>query len=216
MRNTLLDILILGLLVLLFGVIYRKRATARLRFWIAGWLFTLAHFAMLLLSPATPFWQEMQIALAMGGLVMAGVCFILASSAFALPRKDLLLLAAVITAPSLVYISLVFFGYSAVWPLKTNHFVDKQHCGSRVWRVARLSYPFGTGGRRCLLYPHSIVPGQCSSILERLSSYFCRCAHLFFRTSSLGCCFPHSAYARAFPSKFPGSAGIVECAKILC
>ena len=41
----LLDILILGLLVLLFGSIYLTRPTPRLRYWIIGWLFVLAHFA---------------------------------------------------------------------------------------------------------------------------------------------------------------------------
>jgi diguanylate cyclase (GGDEF)-like protein/PAS domain S-box-containing protein len=116
-QNTLLDILILGLLVLLFGVIYRKRATLRLRFWIAGWLFVLAHFVALLPQPSTPFWQEMQSSLCMSGLVLGGVCFVLASSALTLGRKDLSLLAAVIGILPLSYTFLVFFGFSAIWPL---------------------------------------------------------------------------------------------------
>ena len=53
MQNTLLDILILGLLVLLFGSIYRTRPSARLRYWIIGWLCVLAHFTILLISPAS-------------------------------------------------------------------------------------------------------------------------------------------------------------------
>ena len=48
MQETLLDILILGLLVLLFASVYRTRRTPRLRYWIAGWFFILAHFALML------------------------------------------------------------------------------------------------------------------------------------------------------------------------
>lgn len=117
MQNTLLDILILGLLVLLFGVIYRKRATLRLRFWITGWLFVLAHFAALLPQVTEPFWQSMQDALGMSGLLLGGICFVLASSAVTLRGRDLGLLAAVIGIPSLFYCFLVCFGFSAVWPL---------------------------------------------------------------------------------------------------
>jgi diguanylate cyclase (GGDEF)-like protein/PAS domain S-box-containing protein len=117
MQDRLLDILILGLLVLLFGVIYRKRASLRLRFWIAGWLFVLAHFAVLLPVPVTPFWQEMQAALGMSGLMLSGVCFVLASSASTLRRTDLTWLAVVIGIPPLVYVFWAIFGTSMIWPL---------------------------------------------------------------------------------------------------
>jgi diguanylate cyclase (GGDEF)-like protein/PAS domain S-box-containing protein len=117
MQDRLLDILILGLLVLLFAVIYRKRKSRRLRYWIAGWLFALAHFAVLLPQVSTPFWQEMQIALGLTGLMLAGVCFALASSAFAFRQKSLKLVGVVIGTPLLIYIFLVVFGFSAIWPL---------------------------------------------------------------------------------------------------
>ena len=38
MKNEVLDILILGLLVVLFASIYRKRATSRLRCWVIAWI----------------------------------------------------------------------------------------------------------------------------------------------------------------------------------
>ena len=117
MQDRLLDILILGLLVLLFAVIYRKRKSRRLRYWIAGWLFALAHFAVLLPQLSTPFWQEMQIVLGLAGLLLSGVCFALASSAFAIRKKSLKLVGVVIGTPPLIYIFLVVFGFSAIWPL---------------------------------------------------------------------------------------------------
>ena len=52
MKNEVLDILILGLLVVLFASIYRKRATARLRCWVIGWILVLVHFVALLLPAA--------------------------------------------------------------------------------------------------------------------------------------------------------------------
>lgn len=117
MQNTLFDILILGLLVLLFAVIYRKRATSRLRFWIAGWLFTLAHFALLLPHSATGFWQAMQFSLCMNALVMAGICFALASSTLGLKRENLMLMTVLISMPALAYVFFTFFGFSAILPL---------------------------------------------------------------------------------------------------
>jgi diguanylate cyclase (GGDEF)-like protein/PAS domain S-box-containing protein len=80
MQSTLLDILILGLLVLLFGSIYLTRRTLRLRYWIAGWLFILAHFALLLPNPVSNFWSNMTAALGISALMLGGVCFLLASS----------------------------------------------------------------------------------------------------------------------------------------
>lgn len=117
MQDRLLDILILGLLVLLFGVIYRKLPSRQLRYWIAGWLFALAHFVFLLPQVSSPFWQEAQVALGMSGLALAGVCFVLASSAFALRHQSLVWVGVAASIPLLAYIFLVVFDYSAVWPL---------------------------------------------------------------------------------------------------
>jgi len=116
-QDRLLDILILGLLVLLFGVIYRKRASLRLRFWIAGWLFVLGHFAVLLPSISTQFGQKLQDFLGLSGLVLAGMCFVLASSAAALRRRGLALVACVTGGFPLVYVAVVIFSSPAKWLL---------------------------------------------------------------------------------------------------
>jgi diguanylate cyclase (GGDEF)-like protein/PAS domain S-box-containing protein len=109
-QNTWQEILVLGLLVLLFGMLHRRRTSPRLLLWIIGWLFILAHFAVLMPQPATAFWQEMQSAVGISGLVLAGVCFLLASTATYLPKRDLVLLAVIIGLPSLVFVFLVSFG----------------------------------------------------------------------------------------------------------
>lgn len=137
MQDRLLDILILGLLVLLFAAIYRKRASRRLRYWIVGWVFVLAHFAVLLPQPASQLWQDFQIGIGMGGLLLAGVCFLLASSAFAWRHKSLKLVGVAISVPLLIYDSLVVFGYSAVWPLICLALVGEAAAVWIGWRLDR-------------------------------------------------------------------------------
>jgi len=110
MQSTLLDILILGLLVLLFGSIYRTRRTLRLKFWIAGWLFILVHFALLLPNPASDFWSNLDGALCISALALGGVCFLLASSTTRMsrgPRTGMELLLAV---PPVLFVFLIAFG----------------------------------------------------------------------------------------------------------
>jgi len=79
MQNTLLDILIIGLLVVLFGSIYRKHATARVRFWLLGWFFILIHFGLLLLNPPDLWGQKLVAAVAESALLLCGVAFALSS-----------------------------------------------------------------------------------------------------------------------------------------
>lgn len=80
MQDTLLDILLLGLLVLLFGAIYRTRPSLRLRYWILGWFFILAHFALILPNPVSNFWSNADAALCMAALLLGGISFLMASS----------------------------------------------------------------------------------------------------------------------------------------
>ncbi len=139
MQDRLLDILILGLLVLLFAAIYRKRASRRLRYWIVGWLFVLAHFAVLLPQPSRLFWTQLQDALGLSGLVMAGVCFALSSSVFTLKRKDLILVATVIGLLPLIYLFLVIFGFAERWPLFCFALAGEAAAVWIGWRLYRSS-----------------------------------------------------------------------------
>ena len=76
MKNEVLDILILGLLVVLFASIYRKRATARLRCWVAGWILVLLHFAALLIPAGSGWGQGLVDSLSVSALLLSGVCFL--------------------------------------------------------------------------------------------------------------------------------------------
>jgi MFS-type transporter involved in bile tolerance (Atg22 family) len=74
MQNILLDILIIGLLVILFGSIYRKHATVRVRFWLLGWFFILIHFGLLLYTPPDPWGAKLLLAAAMSGDLLCPLC----------------------------------------------------------------------------------------------------------------------------------------------
>src|ERR1700742_3369351 len=105
MQNALLDILILGLLVLLFASIYKKRASRRLRFWVLGWLFVLLHFASLLLNPATDLGQNLVLIGVFGSLLLAGVAFILASTSLCFGGRRSIIPILMLSLPGLFFIA---------------------------------------------------------------------------------------------------------------
>jgi diguanylate cyclase (GGDEF)-like protein/PAS domain S-box-containing protein len=114
MQNTLLDILILGLLVLLFGSIYRTRRTLRLRYWIAGWLFILAHFALMLPNPSSELWTNVIVASGVAALLLGGLCFLLASSTMCLMSEPRAWLQVALAAPAVLFVFVVTFGVADV------------------------------------------------------------------------------------------------------
>jgi len=109
MQNTLLDILILGLLVLLFGSIYRTRPSARLRYWIVGWLFVIAHFAILLINPATDSGVALAASVGLSALILSAVAFMLAAHRVRLGPKIGLLHVALLSLPAIFYIFAAVF-----------------------------------------------------------------------------------------------------------
>jgi len=109
MQNTLLDILILGLLVLLFGSIYRTRPSARLRYWIIGWLCVLAHFAVILVNPASDRAVALVASLGLSSLLLAGVSFMLAAHRIRLGPRVGLLYGSLLSVPAILYIFAAVF-----------------------------------------------------------------------------------------------------------
>lgn len=121
MQDTLLDILILGLLVLLFGSVYRTRRTPRLRYWIAGWLFILAHFALLLPNPVSSLWSNLTGALGITALILGGVCFLLASSTACMAAGPEIWMQALLTIPVVIFVFLLSFDVTSA-PLLSASF----------------------------------------------------------------------------------------------
>lgn len=109
MQNTLLDILILGLLVLLFGSIYRTRPSARLRYWIIGWLFVIAHFAILLIHAANDIAAALAASAQLVTLLLSGVSFMLAAHRIRLGPRIGLLHLGLVSLPGILYIVAAIF-----------------------------------------------------------------------------------------------------------
>jgi diguanylate cyclase (GGDEF)-like protein/PAS domain S-box-containing protein len=153
MKNEVLDILILGLLVVLFASIYRKRATARLRCWVAGWILVLAHFAALLVSAVSSWGQGLVDSLSISALILSGLCFLLSASAISESPRGSALAALGVGFPALFYTNYVIFGGSRQWPLYAAATVTAatgiglawKLCRgrSRVWAIMTLAFATG-------------------------------------------------------------------------
>ena len=109
MQGYLLDILILGLLVFLFGSIYRTRPSARLRYWIIGWLCVLVHFAILLIKPTDDRIAALLASFELGTLLLSGVSFMLAAHRIRLGPKTGAVHALLLSLPATLYIFLSVF-----------------------------------------------------------------------------------------------------------
>lgn len=110
MQSELLDVLILGLFVVLFGAIYRKRAGGRLRFWVAGWLLAVLALTARMAHPASSFFQHVGYTLAVDALLLSGICFLLSAAPIAGDRWMCALVAAFLGVPGLFYSTYVSFG----------------------------------------------------------------------------------------------------------
>lgn len=107
MQEILLNILIIGLLVLVFGVIGRRRASSHIQYWTLGWFFVLLHFVALL-SLHTPRWQELAF---YSALLLASTCLLVAPcEPMHRTKARALLSIALIAGPAIVYLALTSFG----------------------------------------------------------------------------------------------------------
>jgi diguanylate cyclase (GGDEF)-like protein/PAS domain S-box-containing protein len=105
MQKTLLDMLIIGLLVLLFGSIHHGNATRRTRFWLLGWLFVLIRFGCETYSAADPAAVGVMAWAGMGALILCAACFALSSTLIQAKGSRLAATAALLTIPAMVYVA---------------------------------------------------------------------------------------------------------------
>ncbi len=109
MRQTaLLNIVVLGFFVFLFSSLYRKRASSRLKFWIAGWICAIAHFVVLFWNPASPTLSNLFDAISISGLGLCGICFILSGMTDGMkPQQRLVILG--LAAPCVAFCFAIAF-----------------------------------------------------------------------------------------------------------
>ena len=149
MKSEVLDILILGLLVVLFASIYRKRASARLRFWMTGWILVLLHFSVVLL-PATLATDQWVDSVSTSALFLSGACFLFSVPVLRETLAGALVVTLGVALPALFYINYVIFEGTQSWPLylaatltaTAGILVASRYCRkrSRVWSAMTLTF----------------------------------------------------------------------------
>jgi diguanylate cyclase (GGDEF)-like protein/PAS domain S-box-containing protein len=117
MQAVVVDIMILGLLVFLFGAVSRMRPDDRLRCWVAGWLCILVRFASQLWNPSTIGLHNLQTCISMDALALAGIFFIVSVVIQTEGRKVGLRVGAFLTISTLLCLDVEIVGVRSAWPL---------------------------------------------------------------------------------------------------
>ncbi len=195
MKNEVIDILILGLLVVLFASIYRKRATARLRSWVVGWLFVLLHFAVLLVPAVSSWGQRLVDSLSISALILSGLCFLLSASTISVTWRRSILTAFCLGLPALFYTNYVVFGVSRQWPLYAAAIAlaaagivlawSLWRQSIRVWAAITLTFSLGGIWTVSAIARHQPVQG-ISAILFEVFLAFAALYWFDFRRVSVG------------------------------
>jgi diguanylate cyclase (GGDEF)-like protein/PAS domain S-box-containing protein len=117
MQETVINMVFLSLLIFLFASIMWARPDDRLRCWVAGWLFVLAHFAVALWQPSTAVWRSVRECASVDLLSLAGTSFVVSTMILNEGRKRALRLWIAIAVPTVVCLSLAAAGFRNVWML---------------------------------------------------------------------------------------------------
>jgi diguanylate cyclase (GGDEF)-like protein/PAS domain S-box-containing protein len=195
MKNEVLDILILGLLVVLFTSIYRKRATARLRSWVIAWILVLLHFAAQLVPAAAGRGQEVVDCLSISALLLSGLCFLFSASVIFKSLEGRALCTFGIGVPALFYTNYLIFDGPRLWPLYAAATVTSGAGIVLAWRLCRgrsrvwaaITLAFAGGGIWTIVSLAHQQPDR--GILALLSEVFLTFAALYwfdFRRTSTG------------------------------
>jgi diguanylate cyclase (GGDEF)-like protein/PAS domain S-box-containing protein len=120
MQAVLVNIVILGLFVFLFGAITWERRDDRLLCWVGGWLCVLAHFAAelwQLWQPSGVLLQNVQTCVSLDTLALGAVLFAVSSMVLKEGRPVALRLGLLLAVSTLLCINLAAVALPVLWPL---------------------------------------------------------------------------------------------------
>lgn len=106
----------LAILVAVFASISRQHTKERVRLWLVGWAFVLLRSIILFVHPAGEGWRNLDFAIGMGALELAGVSFVVSVAPGATTTRRQLLLGAVLGLPALSYT------YGMIWEVNAPAF----------------------------------------------------------------------------------------------
>jgi len=113
------NIVVLGLLVFLFGVVFWARPDDRLRCWIIGWLCVLAHFAVASFTPASTIWIGIRDCISIDTLALAGIFLAVSTHILTERRRASALTGVALIALTLVCLNFAVIGPQSIWLLCT-------------------------------------------------------------------------------------------------
>ncbi len=194
MRQTyFLNIVVLGFFVLLFGSIERRQPSERLRLWIAGWLFAVAHFCVLLFKPAAEWLQQLVEVAAITALVLCAICFILSVGALN-TRRSRQMVAAGLAVPSLAFLACVALPSCPVGVLLGLNLLGQGLALIFLWRFNRDRLTITVPGTALLLVcsqwsSYDLIRHQANAgipvlLMEFYAAYALLFAHDFRRRSA--------------------------------
>lgn len=117
MQAAIVNLVVLGLLVFLFAVVFWVRPDDRLRCWIAGWLCVLAHFVAALFNPSGTLWLNLLDSLSVGMLALAGVFFVVSTMILVEGRKAGFRLGGLLAVSTLPCLVIAIVCPASVWLL---------------------------------------------------------------------------------------------------
>jgi diguanylate cyclase (GGDEF)-like protein/PAS domain S-box-containing protein len=130
MQEVAVNLFLVGLVVFLFGAVYRARGDDRLRLWVAAWIIVMVHIAGHLWSPAGTHWKNVQECLSLGTLALAGICFVVSNLVVRETSRAAMRMAAWLTSSTMLCLVLLIFGHPRSWILSC--LLVLQHAGTMI------------------------------------------------------------------------------------
>lgn len=135
------NIVVLGLLVFLFGVVFWTRPDDRLRCWIAGWLCVLAHFAAASFNPASAIWIGVRDCVTVDTLALAGVFLAVSTHILTERRRASALTGILLTTATLLCLNVAVMGPKNIWLLCCLVLARQGTAVYATWRVRPRRWP---------------------------------------------------------------------------
>jgi diguanylate cyclase (GGDEF)-like protein/PAS domain S-box-containing protein len=118
MQGPVVDILVMLLLILFFGLHQRSRPELYFRFWFAGWLLVLASYVVWEFSPAAGLDYRIENSIRYDLMVLAGIAFSMSLLVTADRLRDRLVRAAMVAVPACVAIDLQMMQALPSWAMR--------------------------------------------------------------------------------------------------
>ena len=117
LQAIIVNIVVLGLLVFLFAVVFWARPDDRLRCWIAGWLCVLAHFAVASCNPTGGLLSAVRDCVTLDTIALAGIFLGVSTTILTDLRTTGIRLGILVASTTILFLSFEVVGFKSLWLL---------------------------------------------------------------------------------------------------